>query len=119
METLTDIASARLDDVAAEGLDGEPVDPAALEQARTVARPGGGGEWAGPEGPERDARVAQWVAIQQAVAADQRDALLDLRSQGRYDSDVLSDVLGRLDLMSSFRGAVTSSPRPRRSRRRR
>ncbi|MEH3067230.1 MAG: sodium:proton antiporter [Aeromicrobium erythreum] len=55
-------------------------------------------EWAGEDGPERDRRLRDFGLLRRAVLEDQREALLELRSEGRYDSRVLDTVLGRLDV---------------------
>jgi CPA1 family monovalent cation:H+ antiporter len=44
------------------------------------------------------------------VLEEQREALLDLRSEGRFDSQVLDTVLGRLDVTEY--AATRRSPQP-------
>ncbi len=106
-EALADVTDARCADVLADGLDGRDVDPAAVEQVRRRATPGTEWSWAGEEGPERDRRLEDFQRLRRAVLEDQREALLDLRSEGRYDSEVLSAVLDRLDQVQ-----VTATRRP-------
>jgi monovalent cation/hydrogen antiporter len=94
---LLDVATARCEDVEAEGLDGRPVDPTVLAQTRAQSNPHLFAAWAGLEDEERDRRLRDFRELQLAILADQRDALLEARATGRYDSAVLGQVLRRVD----------------------
>jgi len=96
-EILQDVATSRCEEVAESGLDGRPVDPAPLEEARVQSRPNKFTSWAGEDGEERERRLADYRALRLSILADQRTALLEARSTGRYDSATLTEMLSRLD----------------------
>lgn len=96
-EILRDVASSRCDDAAAEGLDGEPVDPLVLTETRKQSRPDKFTAWAGTDDETRTERLGEYRRLRLAILADQRGALLEARSTGRFDSTVLAAVLNRVD----------------------
>lgn len=98
LAALGDVSSARCDDAARDGVDGHPIDPAVIEQLRRRGTPEVEWAWAGEEGPEREHLIDDYRRLSRAVREDQREALLDLRSEGRFDTAVLDTVLDRLDL---------------------
>lgn len=98
LDALGEVADARCTEVREAGLDGRTVDPEAVEQVRRRRTPAAEWEWAGDDGPERDRRLDDFARLRRAVLDDQREALLDLRAEGRYDSQVLDSVLSRLDV---------------------
>jgi CPA1 family monovalent cation:H+ antiporter len=105
LDALGEVADARCTEAAQEGLDGRHLDPEAVEQVRRRRTPAAEWAWAGEDGPERERRLRDFALLRRAVLEDQREALLDLRSEGRYDSRVLDTVLGRLDVVeTSARG---------------
>ena len=104
LDALGEVADARCTEVAQDGLDGRRLDPTAVEQVRRRRTPAAEWEWAGEDGPERDRRLRDFGLLRRAVIEDQREALLELRSEGRYDSRVLDTVLGRLDVAETAAG---------------
>ncbi|GGF35759.1 peptidase [Marmoricola endophyticus] len=94
---MTDLADQRCDDVARDGLDGVPVDDAAVRRARQESRLDRSTSWAGPEGPEQEDRIAAYARVRRAVLSDQRSTLVEIRASGRYDSEALTELLTRLD----------------------
>lgn len=98
LDALGEVADARCTEVRETGLDGRSIDPEAVEQVRRRRTPAAEWEWAGDDGPERDRRLDDFARLRRVVLDDQREALLDLRAEGRYDSQVLDSVLSRLDV---------------------
>lgn len=98
LAALGDVSAARCDDAAEDGVDGRPVDPRVVERLRHHGDPEAEWAWAGEEGPDRDRLLDDYRRLSRAVREDQREALLDLRSEGRFDTAVLDRVLERLDL---------------------
>lgn len=98
LDALGEVADARCTEVREAGLDGRTIDPEAVEQVRRRRTPAAEWEWAGDDGPGRDRRLDDFAQLRRAVLEDQREALLDLRAEGRYDSQVLDSVLSRLDV---------------------
>ena len=96
-DTLTEIADDRCAEVEESGLDGREVDADALAHARRYNRLDRDTRWAGPEGEDRDRRLADLQALRRAVLSDQRDALVEMRSLHRYDSEALTMMLDRVD----------------------
>lgn len=96
-DTLTEIADDRCAEVEESGLDGREVDADALAHARRYNRLDRDSRWAGPEGEDRDRRLADLQALRRAVLSDQRDALVEMRSLHRYDSEALTTMLDRVD----------------------
>jgi len=96
-DTLTEIADDRCAEVEESGLDGREVDADALAHARRYNRLDRDTRWAGPEGEDRDRRLADLQALRRAVLSDQRDALVEMRSLHRYDSEALTTMLDRVD----------------------
>lgn len=94
---LAEVTLERCDEASADGLDGRPVDERVVDQLRRHATPGEEWAWAGAEGPEREQRLADFAALRRAVLEDQREAIIELRSEGRFDSEVLEAMLERLD----------------------
>lgn len=98
LDALGEVADARCTEARETGLDGRSIDPEAVEQVRRRRTPAAEWEWAGDDGPERDRRLDDFARLRRVVLDDQREALLDLRAEGRYDSQVLDSVLSRLDV---------------------
>lgn len=96
-ELLTEVAISRCDDAEAEGLDGQSIDTAVVAETRVQSRPDKYTRWAGLEGPERERRLVQYVDLRRSILSDQRDALIEARTTGRYDSDALDEMLHRVD----------------------
>ncbi|MDF1703652.1 MAG: sodium:proton antiporter [Aeromicrobium sp.] len=99
---LADVSQSRCDEAEVEGLDGRPIDPAVVQQVRRRSTPAAEWAWAGVEGAERDRLLQDFRTLQALVIEDQREALLDLRSEGRYDSVVIGELLDRLDAVQSW-----------------
>ncbi len=110
LEAMGEVADARCAEAAEEGLDGRPLDPLAVEQVRRRRTPAAEWEWAGEDGVDRERRIRDFVRLRRAVLEEQREALLDLRSEGRFDSQVLDTVLGRLDVTEY--AATRRGPQP-------
>ncbi|GAA3526705.1 sodium:proton antiporter [Aeromicrobium panaciterrae] len=96
-EILNDVASSRCDDAETEGLDGALVDPLVLTETRKQSRPDKFTAWAGTDDETRSERLREYRRLRLAILADQRGALLEARSTGRFDSTVLAAVLSRVD----------------------
>lgn len=96
-EILKDVAASRCDEAEAEGLDGEPIDPVVLAETRAQSRPDKFTAWAGHDDETRARRLREYRELRLAILADQRGALLEARSSGRFDSTVLGAVLARVD----------------------
>lgn len=109
LEAMGDVAEARCAEVGDRGLEGRRLDPSAVEQVRRRRTPAAEWAWAGEDGPERDRRLRDFAALRRAVLDDQREALLDLRAEGRFDSRVLDSVLERLDVAET---AAVRRPHP-------
>lgn len=90
---LTDVANSRIDEAAAEG----HAAPAVVAEARAQSVPDKLTRWAGPAGEEREQRLEEYRVLRRAVLADQREALLEARATGRYDSAALGEMLRRVD----------------------
>jgi CPA1 family monovalent cation:H+ antiporter len=101
LAAMGEVADARCTEVRDEGLDGRPLDPQAVEQVRRRRTPAAEWAWAGEDGPERERRLRDFRLLRRAVLDDQRSALLELRSEGRFDSEVLDTVLARLDVVET------------------
>jgi CPA1 family monovalent cation:H+ antiporter len=93
---LADVAASRCSEVADEGLDGRPLEPLVVEQVQDDSHVDRATRWAG-DGDESRQRLRDYVELRRAVLADQRDALIDARSSGRFDSENLNRVLRRVD----------------------
>jgi len=98
---LADVSQSRCDEAEVEGLDGRRIDPAVVQNVRRRSTPAAEWAWAGVEGAEREALLQDFRALQALVIEDQREALLDLRAEGRYDSLVIGELLDRLDAVQS------------------
>ncbi|MFC5677603.1 cation:proton antiporter [Aeromicrobium endophyticum] len=93
---LADVAASRCSEVADEGLDGRPLESLVIEQVQDDSHVDRATRWAG-DGDESRQRLRDYVELRRAVLADQRDALIDARSSGRFDSENLNRVLRRVD----------------------
>jgi NhaP-type Na+/H+ or K+/H+ antiporter len=93
---LADVAASRCSEVADEGLDGRALEPLVVEQVQDDSHVDRATRWAG-DGDESRQRLRDYVELRRAVLADQRDALIDARSSGRFDSENLNRVLRRVD----------------------
>ncbi|WP_344199811.1 sodium:proton antiporter [Aeromicrobium alkaliterrae] len=98
---LADVSQSRCDETEAEGLDGRPVDPSVVQHVRRRSTPAAEWAWAGVEGPEREQLLQDFRELHLRVIEDQREALLALRSAGRYDSLVIGELLDRLDAVQA------------------
>lgn len=96
-DIMLDVASSRCDEAEAEGLDGQPVDPVVLAETRAQSRPDKFTAWAGDDEGTRERRLREYRELRLAILADQRGALLEARTTGRFDSAVLGEVLNRVD----------------------
>jgi NhaP-type Na+/H+ or K+/H+ antiporter len=94
---LADVAAARCDDAAAGGVDGRPVEPLVIEQVRDDSHVDRTTRWAGDDGDDHRRRLRDYADLRRAVLADQREALIDARSSGRFDSEILTGMLRRID----------------------
>lgn len=88
---LTDVAQARIDDAEAD------LDPLVVAQARAESAPDKFTRWAGEAGEEHDRRLDTYRELRRSVLSDQRDALIEARAEGRYDSAALAEMLRRVD----------------------
>ncbi|WP_082556064.1 sodium:proton antiporter [Aeromicrobium sp. Root472D3] len=96
-QMLADVAASRCAEVADDGLDGRALEPVVLDQVQDDSHPERTTRWAG-EGDDGVAqRLRDYVDLRRAVLADQRDALIDARSSGRFDSENLNRMLRRVD----------------------
>ncbi|MBD8607148.1 cation:proton antiporter [Aeromicrobium sp. CFBP 8757] len=96
-QMLADVAASRCAEVADDGLDGRVLEPVVLDQVQDDSHPERTTRWAG-EGDDGVAqRLRDYVELRRAVLADQRDALIDARSSGRFDSENLNRMLRRVD----------------------
>lgn len=95
-EILQDVATSRCDEVAESGLDGRPIDPAALAEVRVQSQPNKFTGWAG-DGERRERLMDDFRDLRLSILADQRTALLEARSTGRYDSATLEEMISRID----------------------
>jgi NhaP-type Na+/H+ or K+/H+ antiporter len=93
---LADVAASRCSEVADEGLAGRALEPLVLDRVRDDSHVDGASRWAG-DGDESRQRLRDYVELRRAVLADQRDALIDARSSGRFDSENLNRMLRRVD----------------------
>jgi len=96
-EMLADVATSRCAEATEEGLDGRPVEPLVVDQVRDDSHVDRSTRWAGEDGPTSQERLRDYVELRRAVLADQRDALIDARSSGRFDSENLNRMLRRVD----------------------
>ncbi|WP_168929753.1 cation:proton antiporter [Nocardioides sp. GY 10127] len=94
---LSDVADSTTNDIAEHGLDGRRVELIVLDEAREASHPDRHVLWAGEDDAERARRVAEYRRVRQAVIDDQREALLEARATGRYDSAAIREMLLRLD----------------------
>ncbi len=101
LAAMGEVADARCSEVGHDGLDGHVLDPLAVEEVRRRRTPAAEWAWAGEDGPDRERRLRDFRLLRRAVLDDQRAALLELRSEGRFDSEVLDTVLGRLDVVET------------------
>lgn len=94
---LADVAAARCDDAIAEGVDGRVVEPLVIEQVRDDSHVDRATRWAGDVEDDSRPRLRDYAELRRAVLADQREALIDARASGRFDSEILSGMLRRVD----------------------
>lgn len=94
---LADVARERCDALAAEGLDGRPVEDLVLAQARNDSYVDRATRWAGTDEQMSHRRLRDYVEVRRGVLADQREALIEARASGRFDSEILNRVLRRVD----------------------
>jgi NhaP-type Na+/H+ or K+/H+ antiporter len=93
---LADVAASRCSEVADEGLDGRTLEPLVVDRVQDDSHVDRASRWAG-DGDESRQRLRDYVELRRAVLADQRDALIDARSSGRFDSENLNRMLRRVD----------------------
>jgi len=86
-----EVAAARIDEEEPE------LEPVVVAQARAQSAPDRFTRWAGPDGEQRDRRLDSYRALRQSVLSDQRDALIEARAEGRYDSAAVAEMLRRVD----------------------
>ncbi|MCL8027119.1 cation:proton antiporter [Nocardioides bruguierae] len=96
-ELLAGVADSTTGDIAANGLDGRQVEWLVLDQAREASHPERYTLWAGDDEADRHRRITEYRRVRQAIIDDQREALLDARASGRYDSAAVREMLLRLD----------------------
>lgn len=94
---LTDVAASRCDEALAEGIDGRPVEEMVVTQVRDDSHADRTTRWAGDDGERSRQRLRDYAELRRAVLADQRDALIDARASGRFDSEILTQMLRRVD----------------------
>ncbi|MFI5426390.1 cation:proton antiporter [Aeromicrobium sp. UC242_57] len=95
-QVLADVAASRCAEAADEGLDGRPVEPVVVDQVREDSHVDRTTRWAGT-GEQSRQRLHDYAELRRAVLADQRDALMDARASGRFDSEILGQMLRRVD----------------------
>jgi len=88
---LMDVAQARIDEEEPE------LDPVVVAQAREQSAPDTFTRWAGPDGDGRVRRLEAYRDLRLAVLSDQRDALMEARAEGHYDSAAIGEMLRRVD----------------------
>ncbi len=96
-QMLADVAASRCAEVADDGLDGRALEPVVLDQVQDDSHPERATRWAGDGDDGVAQRLRDYVELRRAVLADQRDALIDARSSGRFDSENLNRMLRRVD----------------------
>lgn len=96
-EMLADVAASRCAEVVDQGLDGRPVEGLVVDQVRDDSHIDRTTRWAGTDGETSRGRLHDYVELRRAVLADQREALIDARSSGRFDSEILGQMLRRVD----------------------
>lgn len=94
---LTDVATSRCEDALAEGIDGRPVEVSVVAQVRDDSHVDRTTRWAGDDGERSRQRLRDYAELRRAVLADQREALIEARASGRFDSEILSRMLRRVD----------------------
>lgn len=94
---LADVAASRCEEAAEAGLDGRRIEPLVIEQVQDDSHVDRATRWAGDGGEVSRRRLLEYAELRRAVLADQRDALIDARSSGRFDSENLNRVLRRVD----------------------
>ncbi|WP_456698461.1 cation:proton antiporter [Aeromicrobium sp. P5_D10] len=94
---LTDVATSRCDEAISEGIDGRSVEDAVVTQVRDDSHVDRTTRWAGEDGERSRQRLRDYADLRRAVLADQRDALIDARASGRFDSEILTQMLRRVD----------------------
>lgn len=98
---LADVSQSRCDEAEVDGLEGRPIDPIVVQHVRRRSTPAAEWSWAGAEGAERQALLQDFRTLHSLGIEDQREALLDLRSEDRYDSVVIGELLDRLDAVQA------------------
>ncbi len=96
-EMLADVALSRCEEASEDGLDGRPVEDLVLGQVQDDSHVDRLTRWAGDDGEQSRQRLRDYIDLRRAVLADQRDALLDARSSGKFDSEILAQMLRRVD----------------------
>ena len=94
---LADVATSRCAEVTDVGLDGRALEPLVVDRVQDDSHVDRATRWAGADGDESRRRLHEYVVLRRAVLADQRDALIDARSSGRFDSENLTRMLRRVD----------------------
>jgi hypothetical protein len=89
--------TSRCDEAVTDGVEGRVVEPLVVEQVRDDSHVDRATRWAGTDGEESRQRLRDYVDLRRAVLADQREALIDARSSGRFDSEALNGMLRRVD----------------------
>lgn len=96
-EMLAEVAASRCAEAVDQGLHGRPVEELVVDQVRDDSHLDRTTRWAGKDGDKSRERLHDYVELRRAVLADQREALIDARSSGRFDSEILGQMLRRVD----------------------
>lgn len=96
-EMLADVAASRCAEAVIEGIDGRPIEELVVDQVREDSHIDRTTRWAGKDSEKSRERLRDYVELRRAVLADQREALIDARSSGRFDSEMLGQMLRRVD----------------------
>lgn len=94
---LADVAESRCAEAVDDGVDGRRLEGLVVERVRDDSHVDRATRWAGGDEALSRVRLHDYVELRRAVLADQRDALIDARSSGRFDSENLNRMLRRLD----------------------
>lgn len=96
-EMLADVAASRCAEAAADGVEGRTVEALVVDRVRDDSHINRMTRWAGDDGVLSRQRLRDYIDLRRTVLADQREALLDARSSGRFDSDNLNAMLRRVE----------------------
>lgn len=96
-EMLADVAASRCAEAVADGVEGRPLEALVVERVRDDSHINRTTRWAGDDDEISRQRLRDYVDLRRMVLADQREALIDARSSGRFDSETLQRMLRRVD----------------------